>query len=62
MISINITLGYFIIHLLCVLYIFNMFNSESYDADEIEKILVWIFAPEFLLMVWVLCFLKERRK
>ncbi len=62
MLSINITLLYLIVHMSCVLYIFNMFNTANYEPDDTEKILVWIFAPEFILMVFVLAYLKERRK
>ena len=62
MFNIQILLGYLIIHLLCVVYMFNMFNHANYESDEIDYWLVWLFAPEFLLMVFVCSWLKERRK
>lgn len=62
MININITLGYLLFHMLGVVYIFNMFESVGYEADEIEQVLVWLFAPFIVVMVWVMLFVKERRK
>lgn len=61
-ISINITLGYLLLHMLGVVYMFNMFESVGYEADEIEQILVWLFAPFIVAMVWTMLFIKERRK
>lgn len=60
MISIQIGLGYLIIHLLCVMYIYGLFNSQNYVADEIENILVWLFAPEFIIMICIIMYMKER--
>lgn len=62
MFNIQISLGYLIIHLLCVVYMFNMFNYVNYEPDAIDYWLVWLFAPEFLLMIFVCSWLKERRK
>ena len=61
MISINITLGYLLLHMLGVVYMFNMFESVGYEADEIEQILVWLFAPFLIAMVWVTMIIKGRR-
>lgn len=61
MISINITLGYLLLHMLGVVYMFNMFESAGYEADEIEQILVWLFAPFLIAMVWVMMIIKGRR-
>lgn len=53
MINIQITLGYAIIHLISVIYIFNMFDYNGYIPDKIERIIVWVFAPEILIMTLI---------
>lgn len=58
MISINITLGYLLLHMLSVVYMFNIFESVGYEADEVEQIIVWLFAPFIVAMVWVMMIIK----
>ena len=53
MIDIQIGLGYAIIHLLSVIYMFKMFDSQGYIADEWDKLIVWLFAPEIVVITLI---------
>ncbi len=61
MINIKITLVYLIIHLLCVLHIFDVFKYSNYKPTDTDKITVWLIAPEILLVIWVCMFLRKGR-
>ena len=53
MITIQITLGYAIIHLLSVIYLFNMFDSQGYIADEFDRWVVWLLAPAIVIITFI---------
>ena len=46
----EIILLYAIIHLFSVVYMFKMFDSQNYVADDLDMIIVWLFAP-FLVTI-----------
>ena len=50
----EIILLYAIIHLFSVVYVFKMFDSQKYIADDLDTIIVWLFAP----IIVVFTFLK----
>lgn len=41
------------VHLVCVIYMFNLFDSQGYVADEFDRLLVWLFAPEIIVIIWI---------
>lgn len=53
MINIQIGLGYAIVHLLSVIYMFKMFDYQGYDADEWDRWIVWLFAPELIIITFI---------
>ena len=53
MIQIQIGLGYTIFHLISVIFIFEMFDSQGYVADRLDKWMVWLFGPEILIITFI---------
>ena len=53
MINIQIGLGYAIIHLICVIYMFKMFEFFDYIPDELDNWMVWLFAPIIVIVTFI---------
>lgn len=44
---------YAIIHLSSVVYMFHMFDYEGYIADELDRCIIWLFAPEIVVITLI---------
>lgn len=53
MTDIQIGLCYAIIHIICVIYLFNVFECQNYVADDWDKIIVWLFAPLVIIITLI---------
>lgn len=53
MFILQIILGYIIIHIISVIYMFNMFDSQGYVADEFDRWFVWLFAPQIIVITFI---------
>ena len=51
--DIKILLVYAIIHLLSVIHMFNIFEHEGYIPDSVDKWVVWLFAPEIVVITFI---------
>lgn len=51
--TIQFILGYCIIHLICVIYMYKMFESQDYIPDELDNLMVWFFAPEIIVITFI---------
>lgn len=49
---------YMIIHILCALYIIFLANINGHKFDKFENILIWVMAPEILLLFIILKIFK----
>ena len=46
-------LGYLIIHMVCVIDIFETMKAHDYEPQPIEKVFVWLSAPGILLTIFI---------
>lgn len=53
MLIVQIILGYLIIHIISVIYMFHVFDFQGYEADELDRWTVWLFAPEIILSIFI---------
>lgn len=53
MIGIQIGLCYAIIHIVCVIHMFDVFECANYVADKWDRIIVWLFAPLIIIITLI---------
>ena len=59
MINIKISLIYLIIHLVCVIHMFDVFKFSHYTPSRQEKIAIWLTAPFIVLSILVVMLLVK---
>ena len=53
MLIVQIILGYLIVHIISVIYMFHVFDSQGYETDELDRWTVWLFAPVIILSIFI---------
>lgn len=62
MTDIQFVLGYGIVHVVCVIHIFNMMDYFKYKPDDFEKITVWVMAPAIILLIFIRTIFKGGKR